>query len=196
MTETDAAIDIKTGDTTTLTATLTDDEGDPIDLNTADVVTLYVDYPNSETLVVNTTPTIVDAAAGKVEYTFDPAETTRKGKHRSEFVVEIDADTVYSTPQTGFFSWLFHGTLDREASAAELEADPDASLTTLYSDELRANNGTVITAPDEIAAQGLLHKTHIEANETLEIPADYGTVIAGPLTGDGKITGDGRLKII
>lgn len=40
------------------------------------------------------------------------------------------------------------------------------------------------------------HRTEIERGETVEIPEGYGEVLAGPIEGEGRITGEGRLKVI
>lgn len=59
------------------------------------------------------------------------------------------------------------------------------------------NLDTLIAASAEIGeviSTVSLHRTTIDSN--VEIPADHGTVIAGPITGDGSITGDGRLKVV
>ena len=76
--------------------------------------------------------------------------------------------------------------------------DSNGNISLRYNEATSTWELESLSSNEEIAAQGLLHKTHIEANETLEILADYGSVIAGPLTFDGsiEIEDGGRLKFI
>lgn len=59
---------------------------------------------------------------------------------------------------------------------------------------IELTNANVDGTGQTIAAQLATHSTNI--NENLTIPQDRGTVIAGPLTGSGTITGDGTLAVV
>lgn len=164
--------------------------GEAFDLSTADSVRLYVYHPLSETLVVNDLVEVVDATAGEIAYDFAPAQTARYGSHRAEVVARFDdGATVISVPADGHLELNFTETLPRDLAAETVEADADLTVASLEA-------SVEIMSHGRIRGLGMLHKRVLDADDDLEIPAGYGMVAAGPLEGDGSISGDGTLKVI
>lgn len=161
----------KQGDEVEITATLTKPDSDTAyDLSTADSVRIYMDHPDSETLVVNDTVSFVnDGSDGKVEYTLSEGETSREGFHRIEFVIKYPSSPTQITyPHEGFIILDAEETTDRTLAVAD-SSDPDASLTTLYADEIAANTGSVVAVKDDLDLQGTEELKNAKLVQTDEI---------------------------
>lgn len=143
-------------------------------------VRFYMENEFDNTLVVNSSMEVTDASNGIVQYQFTQDETAREGYHLAEIVVE-HGDGKESFPKDDFYLIKFSDTLDRTAGVEPAEAGATIPELTV---EGRALGGMFV------------HRTHIPADMTFEVPENYGTIVAGPLTGEGEITGEGTLKII
>ena len=80
---------IKEADTySTWTHTLTDRDGNPIDVSSATGVSLTVRAPDGSVAVDGVAATIEDGANGVVSYTFADADLTTAGGHDAEWEIE------------------------------------------------------------------------------------------------------------
>lgn len=99
-------LSVKVGDSfPPLRATLRDSSGEPIDLSDPGIsaVEIHADHKESGTATINSTPTIVDAPAGEVEYTLNQTETVLEGRHLIEFVIKYTDGRQRTVPQSGYY---------------------------------------------------------------------------------------------
>ena len=149
-----AKIERKQGDTVTIAETFErPSDGTPLDLTDAQSVKIYVAHPSSGDLVVNDSVTIADAANGKVNYQLSGTQTARGGQHRIEYVAEFAGGETFTYPQSGFVSANFTEPVNRDLPVEEL-ADGDASLTTLFADDIQANTAPSISVQSDVDHQG------------------------------------------
>ena len=94
-------IEMKRNDTSPLiAATLTDAAG-PIDLSAAAGVQFHLRTAAGE-VVVNAAATIVDAAAGEVEYGWQAGDTATAGRFEFEFEITFLDGSILTVPNTGY----------------------------------------------------------------------------------------------
>lgn len=145
-----AKIERKQGDTITISETFErPSDGNPLDLSDAQSVKIYVDHPDSGDLVVNDSVTIVTAADGEIEYTLSGTQTAREGRHRIEFVAEFSGGETFSYPRSGFISLDANEPIDRDLPTEEL-SDGDATVSTLFADDIQANTVSAIDVLDAL----------------------------------------------
>lgn len=96
------AFQIKKGDTSpAIEATVTDDDGDPLDLTGATVYFRMQEIATHQT-VFDKTASIVDATEGIVEYNWDAADTDTTGMFYGEFQIEFSESNVQTHPRAGY----------------------------------------------------------------------------------------------
>ena len=84
-----------------LTATMTDQSGNPVNLSGC-TVTFVMRSLFSSTPVVNTTATITNAAAGTVQYSWLATDTATSGLYSGQFQVVTGSGTTFSAPTDGY----------------------------------------------------------------------------------------------
>tara|TARA_R100001086_G_scaffold16743_2_gene8190 strand:- start:482 stop:799 length:318 start_codon:yes stop_codon:yes gene_type:complete len=91
---------IKKGDTSPiLQATLTDYNGDPVNLTAADVQFRMENFDG--TLKVNAACTVTDATNGVITYTFTTDDTDTAGTYKAEFEATYSDASVETFPNKG-----------------------------------------------------------------------------------------------
>lgn len=160
-----------------------------MDLTNASEVRFYQWGPGGNLLINDAAQvSVTDAATGAVEYDYSRDQVIRQGANAAEWRVKYSDGDVQWFPQDGNLEILVAGPGgDREMPAADLD-EQDVTVGVLDADRVEVQR--------EVLGGVVAHRTHIPADLSLTVPADYGAVIAGPLTGEGEITGEGRLKVI
>ncbi len=101
--------EIKRGDLEpALNATLTQDNGMPIDLSTAVSVRALVRHAHSATTVVDRTVPVVSATGGTVRIVWVDGETDNAGLHEVEFEIMWPASRPRTAPSKGAFSFTIN----------------------------------------------------------------------------------------
>jgi len=150
-----ATFNFKQGDSApALETTLRDDDGNPIDLSDANSVTLYVDGGgDNPSLIVNDTATISDAQSGEIKYEWGNQLGSEPENYRLEYVIDWNDGDTQTIPDRGFETLVISDTTARNIGLANVD-DPDASITTLFVDEIDANSGTEINVNATVDMQG------------------------------------------
>lgn len=85
-----------------LDATLTDSDGDPVDLSNA-TVEFSLAEPRGRGNIFTKAVTVVTAADGEVRYSWDAEDTSEPGRYRGEFIVTYSDGTTQRFP-----NWTYH----------------------------------------------------------------------------------------
>jgi hypothetical protein len=97
---------LKAGDTAPrLTATLTDADGNPIDLDGSDVA-FHLLEPRGGPTVLDAPALIPSPDDGTVAYEWADSDTDESGRYRAEFRVTYPDDTVDTFPNVGYHTLL------------------------------------------------------------------------------------------
>lgn len=83
-------------------ATLTDNEGNAVDLTLASSVKFVMKSPSATTAKVDAAGTIVTAASGIVQYTWATGDTDTAGTFNAEFEVCWDVGVYQTFPANGY----------------------------------------------------------------------------------------------
>lgn len=99
------AFRITQGDTSPAILSSLTDDGEPVDLSSADTVRFIMEDKYEQIVVDADNNTgnvsIVDAAAGEVEYGFSAADTETVGTYKAEWEVTYDTGAVETFPTGG-----------------------------------------------------------------------------------------------
>lgn len=96
------AFQIKKGDTSpAIEATVTDQDGDPVDLTGATIYFRMQDISTHDTLF-DKEASIVDATEGMVEYNWQSGDTDTPGMYYAEFQIEFSQTNVQTHPRAGY----------------------------------------------------------------------------------------------
>lgn len=157
---------------------------EPVDLTNADTVEFLMPIPDEDGMV-REDATIVDAASGDVEVRLPSG--IGDGDYDAEFRVDFeDGETLFWPQHHNLLVAVRAGT-DRELDPADL-SDPDASVTTLFVDELEANTGESISVASDTDHNGN-DVSNVGALDTDEIYTGEQTVYVDPDDGDDDNTG-------
>lgn len=94
-----------------ISAQLTDEDDNPIDLSSAQVSFLMRE-PRGGELITKNDANVVDATAGEVEYLWQQADTSEPGRYRAEFIVEYPDGTQESFPNVEYHTVYVTRSLD------------------------------------------------------------------------------------
>jgi len=150
-----ATFNFKQGDSAPpLQDTLTDENNDPIDLSNADNVKLFVDDGgDSPTLIVNDTVTITDATNGEIEYQWGSQLGAEPGSYRLEYLISFNDGDTRTVPDRGFETLVIAETTARNVGLASQD-DGDATVTTLFVDEIQGNTASEVDVNVDIDMNG------------------------------------------
>jgi hypothetical protein len=83
-------------------ATLTDNEGNAVDLTLATSVRFIMKSPSSDTAKVDAVGTIVTPGSGVVQYTWSGTDTNTSGTYNAEFEVNWGSGVYQTFPANGY----------------------------------------------------------------------------------------------
>lgn len=164
----------------TIEAELTDADGETIDLSDPAISTIEVhaDHLETGTAVINSTATVVDAPAGKVEYKLSATETAREGRHNLEFVIQYTDGRTRTVPQSGYY----YLDVDQPVSRGQLDpgtVDGSTSISVGYlsADEATIGTLSVTNAPADAndAVRKAEHDTKADQTDLDSLSATVGT---------------------
>ena len=143
---------------------------EPVDLTNADTVEFLMPIPDEDGMV-REDATIVDAESGDVEVRLPSG--IGDGDYDAEFRVDFeDGETLFWPQHHNLLVAVRAGT-NRELDPADL-SDPDASVTTLFVDELEANTGESISVAsdtdhngNDVSNVGALYTDELSITDTL-----------------------------
>ncbi|QRV14228.1 hypothetical protein JMJ58_14930 [Haloterrigena salifodinae] len=126
-----------------------------IDLTDADDVLFKV--ADGQTIAIDATATIEDAASGEVSYTFSSDEDLPPGTYNAEFWIIWDStsDVEQKVPPKGYIEIDVQKPLDGTYDPADWD-DPDITVTNVYADAVHTEEVNKIkwaTSPDEITTK-------------------------------------------
>lgn len=99
-----ADFQLKEGDTSpAITATLTDENGDPVTL-TGSVARFHMATTPGETPKVNADATVSDGAAGQVRYEWTATDTDERGLYYAEFQITHGDGSVETFPNDDYIT--------------------------------------------------------------------------------------------
>ena len=177
----------------TLEATLTDADGEVIDLSDPGISTIEVhaDHVETGTAVINATATVVDAPAGKVEYPLNKTETAREGRHYLEFVIQYTDGRTRTVPQSGYYYLDVDQPVSRgELDPGTIDGSTSVSVGYLSADEAVIGTLSVTNAPVDAddAVRKAEHDTKADQTAVDSLSATVGAKADKDGGGTGTLT--------
>lgn len=176
-----------------LAATLRDYAGEPIDLSDPGIaaVEVHADHAESGTPVIDSVARVVDAPAGKVEYSLGETETVLAGRHHIEFVIQYTNGQTLTIPQSGYYyldvdEAVSRGTID----PGDIDGSTSVSVGHLTADSAVIGALSVTDAP--LDANDAVRKAELDGH-TSNTSNPHGVTAsqAGALsTGGGAVSGN------
>ena len=174
----------------TLEATLTDADGEVIDLSDSGISTIEVhaDHAETGTAVINSTATVVDAPVGKVEYPLSKTETILEGRHYLEFVIQYTDGRTRTVPQSGYY----YLDVDQPVSRGELDPgtiDGSTSVSVGYLSADEATIGTLSVTNAPVDADDAVRKAEHDTKADQTAVDSLSTTVGAKADKDGGGTG-------
>lgn len=106
-----ASFFLKQDDTAPVLAYTTLDENKAVIVLTGATVTFYMQDENGIAVITAAAVTIVDAANGKVEYSWVAADSDVSGIFSAEFVITFGDGTIRTSPDPGWITVVISGSI-------------------------------------------------------------------------------------